>query len=265
MHMLLKDFPAIAAKAFVTMTVAAMAAQAMATLPETAFLRQETTDRLEFRYGWPVEAQVLSALRQFLNQDMAHVEAEARENAAAADEGLAAPHIRQSVWTVAGQSEQLLSLTTTDIIYEGGAHENYSFRNLLWDRGPDRQLAIGDVLGDPEPYRARFCAGLDAQRTEKRRDYADEAQDPATPDYFNSCPAIGEQAPELADRDHNGRFDTLRLLVAPYVAGPFSEGDYQVDVALTGEDMARAPDAFRTSLEDGTAIPPETADNRLDR
>jgi hypothetical protein len=264
MGMFLKGFPTIAAKAFATIAVAATAAQALATLPAIPFLWQETTDRLEFRYGWPAEAEGLAALRQFLQRDGARAYEEARAGAAA-DEGSTGRHSRQSVWTVAGQSERVLSLTTTDIVYEGGAHENYGFRTLLWDRGPDRQLAVGEVLGDLEPFRSRFCTGLDTQRTGKRRDYADEAQDPATPDYFNNCPAIGEQAPELADRDHNGRFDTLRLLVAPYVAGPFSEGDYQIDVALTGEDVARAPDAFRTSLEDGTAIPPETADNRLDR
>lgn len=249
---------------FLVLAVLGAAAPAMATLPAIPFLWQETTDRLELRYGWPAEAEGLAALRQVLDQDRVRVEAEARASAAA-DESPAGRHSRQTIWTVAGQSERVLSLTTTDIVYEGGAHENYGFRTLLWDRGPSRQLAIGDLLGDLAPYRARFCAGLDAQRAEKRRDYADEAEDPATPDYFNACPAIDEQAHELADRDNNGRFDTLRLLVAPYVAGPFSEGDYQIDVALTGDDIARGSAAFRTSLEDGTAIPPETADNRLDR
>jgi len=41
------------------------------------------------------------------------------------------------------------------------------------------------------------------------------------------------------------------VLLAPYVAGPWTEGDYIVEVPLTAADVAAIPEGWRGGFESG--------------
>jgi hypothetical protein len=91
----------------------------------------------------------------------------------------------------------------------------------------------------------RFCATLDARRAENRGEpVRRDGQDP-----FSACPRLGEQVLAPVDTDHDGRFDTLRVLMPPYVAGPYTEGDYIVDVPFAAADLAGVSAAYRPAFE----------------
>ena len=52
-----------------------------------------------------------------------------------------------------------------------------------------------------------------------------------------------------ADSDHDGRFDRVRLLADPYVAGPYVEGDYEIDFAVEPRWIAAIKPGWRGEFE----------------
>ena len=44
-----------------------------------------------------------------------------------------------------------------------------------------------------------------------------------------------------ADSNHNGRFERLDVLIAPYLAGAYVEGSYEVELRLDAGDVAAVP------------------------
>jgi hypothetical protein len=220
--------------------------------PAADFLREEETPLLHFRYGWPAAAESAPALRAELRRELA---AARRWATAHAIEGRRAArrngfdYVRQDydqVWEAAGSTAQLLSLVSGTFALTGGAHGNMSVSALLWDRADDRAVEARAVLGAGLPGLApRFCAELDRQRAEQRG--AQVVPDPDDP--FSRCPPLAEQVIALADQDGNGRFETLRVLLPPYVAGPYVEGEYAIDVAFDPADLAAVPDRYRPAFE----------------
>lgn len=229
---------------FALLAFAATAAQS------ADFLREERTELLEFTYGWPAQVDALPRLRALLRQDMerAHGEAvaTARETRAARG-GNYNIQFFSKVWERAGSTPQLLSLTATTGSYTGGAHPNTTYGALLWDADGDRATEITVLLGAAalERLGRRYCHLLDEERGRRRE--APVVADPN--DQFSICPPIAEQVLAPADKDGNGRFDTLEALLAPYVAGPYVEGDYLIEVPFEPEDLAGLPDAYRAAFE----------------
>lgn len=236
----------------------------LAAAPPADFLREEEGALLHFRYGWPGAAQALPALGARLGREM---EEEHRQAVATAEESRRTARANgvdfysqdfDKVWETAGDTAVLLSLTAALGSYSGGAHPNTSYRALLWDRAGDRPVTAVSVLGPAlGGISDRYCAALDAQRAERREGpVVRDAEDP-----FTTCPAIAEQVIAPADTDGNGRFDTLRILLAPYLAGPYVEGDYLIDVPFDPADLARIGadwrPAFETPGERRTPLPDE--------
>lgn len=220
--------------------------------PAADFLREEQTPLLHFRYGWPAAAEQAPGLRAALRRELAAARRWALDHAVegrrtARRNGFA--YVQQDydqVWEIAGSSAQLLSLTSGTFALTGGAHGNMSDAALLWDRAGDRAVEARAVLGTGLPGMApRFCAELDRQRAEQRG--AAVMPDPEDP--FTRCPPLAEQVIAPADTDGNGRFDTLRVLLPPYVAGPYVEGDYAIDVPFDPADLAAVPDRYRPAFE----------------
>jgi len=85
--------------------------------------------------------------------------------------------------------------------------------------------AFAQALGN------RFCDALDAQRMARRGGELDEGDD-----TFNRCPDIDEL--ELVLLSNGTKFDRVMLYAAPYVAGPYVEGDYEVELSV--DDAIRA-------------------------
>jgi hypothetical protein len=219
--------------------IALLALLAAAAQP-APFLREEETPLLRFRYGWAAQAQAIPALRAELRRRMnaAHAEAiaSARETREVSREAGVPFHqeLRDEVWSVAAANGRFLSLTADNRTDQNGAHPNRDFDSLLWDRARRRAVAVPAVLGPSRlaAMSGRYCARLAAAVR------ARGGEPPAR------CPALGERVLAFADRDRDGRFDALHVLIAPYVAASYADGAFVVDVPFAPGDLAglAAPD-----------------------
>lgn len=219
------------------------------------FVRDEQSAGLDFHYEWPAAVNALPRLRAALLADMAHDHrlalsyvAESRR-LARQNHFEFQPHDYSKSWTIAGTSGRLISLTADLGAFTGGAHPNSAYFGLLWDRAADRAVPVAAVLGPAllRRLRPRFCAALNAQRAENRGEPV--RPDPADP--FTTCPAFATLVLAPADGNRNGRFERLNVLIAPYLAGAYVEGSYEVEVRFDAGDAAAVPAAWRASFEAG--------------
>ncbi|MEO7277299.1 MAG: hypothetical protein ABIW33_04680 [Sphingomicrobium sp.] len=150
--------------------------------------------------------------------------------------------------TTSGQTGRLLSLARSDWAFTGGAHGNGGTSALLWDRKRGRRIAFGDLFrstdGYPPAFRTAYCRALELERAKRRGpDYP-----PSTIPEFARCPAWAELALIPASARHRGRFDTIHLIAAPYTAGPYVEGEYDIAVPSTRALVAALKPEYRGSF-----------------
>jgi len=206
---------------------------------------RERTALLDFHYAWPAQAEAIPALRAMLRQRMEQAHAEAlagaRETRASSRDAHVPFHTEQydEAWSVEAANARFLSLTADLHTDNNGAHPNRDFEALIWDRARGRATSAAALLGPAALARlsARYCAALNAAVTAR-------GADPQA-----RCPALGERALAFADRDHDGRFDALHVLIAPYVAASYADGSFVLDVAFEPGDLAALVPADRTAFE----------------
>lgn len=196
----------------------------------------EKTDLYAFSFSYPETLGAIPALKDRLdeqaNREEADLQRAAREaSEEARDNGF--PYNRYMVtieWKLAGRTENWLSLVENGATYFGGAHGNYGLSSVLWNSASQRllepinlfesQQALADALG------TRFCDTLNAQRMARRGGEVSEGDD----DMFGRCPSLDEL--ELVLLSNGRKFDRIMLYAAPYVAGPYAEGDYEVELSV---------------------------------
>lgn len=218
-----------------------------------AFAFEEKTDLIEFDFGWPAEAAAIPQLaRRFradLDKSRAELIANAEEEKASREkEGFDYhPFMNSTQYRTAGQSPRLLSLSLEQGGYEGGAHGNYGVGALLWDRAAAREIKVADIFAEPANMARlltqRWCDALNRAREEKRGEPVGEGG------LFDDCPPLTDIAIIPADKGQNGRFDTLMLVASPYVAGPWVEGAYEIELGVTPDMLAALKGDYRTSFE----------------
>ena len=217
-----------------------------------SFAAEERTDLLHFSYGWPAEVEAEPTLRARLAGELEAARDDARRTAEQDRAGRGGDfpfnaHDYEKAWRIAGGTDRFLSLAASTHSYTGGAHGNLTFSAILWDRRADRAAEPAALLGAGalERLTPRYCEALDAERAGRRGDPVQ--RDPEDP--FAACPALAGQVLAPADTDGDGRFDTLEVLIPPYVAGPWVEGPYVLEVALREEDLAGLAAQVRDSFE----------------
>ncbi|MBB3033411.1 DUF4163 domain-containing protein [Alteriqipengyuania lutimaris] len=201
----------------------------------------EETDLYAFSFAYPETLGSIPALKDRLDEQANREEADLQRAARdasreAREEGF--PYNRYMVtieWRLAGKTDDWLSLVERGATYFGGAHGNYGLSSVLWHSGAQRLLepivlfesqdALTEALG------TRFCDALDAQRMARRGGEASDSDD-----IFDRCPSLEEL--ELVLLTNGSRFDRLMLYAAPYVAGPYAEGDYEIELSV--DDAIRA-------------------------
>lgn len=232
---------------------AAAIAPAKAPPPAKPFAVEIKTDLYEFDYSWPVEAAAIPELARRLR-----AEADKTKDGlvGGAEEGKAMrgqqgmdfhPHSSSTVYETAGQSPRLLSLRVDVGGYEGGAHDHYGVGSLLWDRQAKQEIDFADLFAQranrDRLLTQRWCDALNRAREEKRGEPIDGGG------LFDDCPKLDEIAVIPVDADKDGRFDRLLLVASPYVAGPWVEGAYEIELAVTGDMVAGLKGEFRPSFE----------------
>jgi hypothetical protein len=190
----------------------------------------------EFAYKWPAQASAIPALTAYLTdeRDRALAEQKADWETAlaefAGEDCVACKNLSFSKeWKVVADLPRFLSLSAEIYLYTGGAHGNSGFDSLLWDREAGgaldvvslfrSQAALQDALGDA------WCKALKAEKTARiGEEYVD--------DGFFPCPPIKDLTLLVGSSDKQ-KFNRIGLIAAPYVAGAYAEGPYEVTLPVT--------------------------------
>lgn len=190
----------------------------------------------EFAYKWPAEVSGIPALAERLaaERDKALAEQKADWQTAldefAGEDCASCKALSYSKeWELVADLPRYLSLSAHIYLYTGGAHGNSAFEALVWDREAGAALdtgamftseaALQDALGDA------WCKALKAERGERL------GEDYAADDIF-PCPDIAQLTVLLGSSDRKS-FDRIGLIAAPYVAGSYAEGPYEVTLPVT--------------------------------
>ena len=235
-----------------TTQTALQAAQRPAPPPARPFAVEEKTDLVEFDFSWPAEAAAIPELVQRFQAEMVKARSELaggaeEEKARREREGFDyVPFMSSTAYETAGQSPRLLSLRVDVGGYEGGAHGNFGVGALLWDRQAKREIEFADLFAQPANrdrlLTQRWCDALNKAREEKRGE-------PVGGGLFDDCPGLDDIAVIPADSDKDGRFDKLLLVASPYVAGPWVEGAYEIELAVTSDLIAGLKAEFQPSFD----------------
>lgn len=240
--------PAILAAALVL--AAPLAAQA---IPATQLLIRESTATVDYRWTAAPEAALEPALLRSLRAeavaDQAKFRAQAVSDAAEARRaGLPVrPYASSLRWTAAAETRPLLALRGESYSFTGGAHGNSGTSALIFDRAAKRRIGWQSLFTDAAKaealIRPAFCKELDAQRAARRGSNAAQLAD------FNACPAFKDLA--IIPTGGVDRVAFMTLVAAPYVAGPYAEGGYEVKLPLTPELVRLVRPAYRSAFVGG--------------
>lgn len=212
---------------------------------------EERTAAFEFDYAYPAAAAAIPELVIELEADMAK---QRRELAASAREGQAAakengftynPYAHSVNWSVVTDLPGWLSLSGAAYSYTGGAHPNHWSQALLWDKAAGKSRTATDLFQSraalAEAIRTPFCAALNRERAARRG----APIRPDSSDPFDEC--IDPTASTVILGSANGQtFDRIGILVAPYEAGPYVEGDYEVTLPVTRAVLAAVKPQYRS-------------------
>jgi len=210
-------------------------------------------DLYSFGYSYPGAASAIDPLRALLDKRLADAKADlissARSGKADADKDGFPYHAytRQIDWKVVTDLPGWLSLSADYYEYSGGAHGMSGFDTLLWDRGAQVARKPIDLFASAEALRGAirtlFCDALDVQRAQKRGEPVQRDGG----EMFSEC--IDPAAQTLILGSSNRKtFDRIGLLVAPYEAGPYAEGSYEVTVPVTAKVMAVLKPQYRSAF-----------------
>lgn len=200
----------------------------------------EKTALIDYAYRWPAQAAAIPRLDARLRAD-ARTRRQQALNGARQDrdarKGESFPfngHSAVKEWKVAGDTGGLLVLRGDFYEYTGGAHGMSGFESILWDRRGNRNIPLWSLFRDPAAARAElsrlFCPALDAERERKRGEPV--VRTGKDDDWLNGCPDLAKQV-LVPTGVKAGRFTHIMALIAPYEAGPYAEGSYEVPLPVT--------------------------------
>jgi hypothetical protein len=217
------------------------------------FVYDVQNEVIEFHFGWSAEAAAVPQLVARFRTEMEKAESEliagARADKASREkEGFDFHGFMSSTdYETGGQSERLLSLRVDAGSYTGGAHGNHGIGSLLWDRTAAKEIKDTDLFADAANrdrlLTQRGCDALNKSREEKRGGPVGAGG------MFDDCPKLDEIAIIPTDKDKNGRFELLTLVASPYVAGPWAEGDYEIQLGVTPDLIASLKSDYRAGFE----------------
>jgi len=204
-----------------------------AIVPASDLLIKRSTPELDFAWRAPAELAdapgLFKSLRAEALKTADEIAANAKADMASRPAGApAAQYFYAEEWRVAADTPTLLNLSSEFSTYTGGAHPDHGFASKYWDKTAAREITFADLFTDWKAAEAAlspaYCKALDVARVEKRGQIEEGS--------FDDCPRLAEQPVALIDYPAAG-VSGFRVLLGPYVAGPYAEGDYEIDVELT--------------------------------
>lgn len=210
----------------------------------------EQTDTFVFEYSYPQAAGDTEGLAGWLDarlererQQLATRAAQGRDEAR--DNGFPFnSYSSETAWEVVADLPNWLSLSASQSFYYGGAHPNYSFDTIVWDKQAGATMEPIAFFTSPEALDeaigAQMCAALNAEREKRRGRPVEEGSD----DSFDAC--IKPDETNLLLGSSNGEsFDRIGIQIAPYLAGPYVEGSYEFTFPVTPELLEVVREDYR--------------------
>ena len=208
----------------------------------------------EFAYKWPAAVSAIPALAERLTAERTKALGEQKTDWDASLADFAGEDCVScktlsfaKEWKVVADLPRYLSLSAEMYFYTGGAHGNSGFDALVWDREAGAAIspvdmftseaALQDALGAP------WCKALNAERMKRMgADFTD--------DGFFSCPPIADLTLLVGSSDKRA-FNRIGLIAAPYVAGSYAEGAYEVTLPVTPAVLAAVKPAYKAAFATG--------------
>jgi hypothetical protein len=205
----------------------------------------------EFAYSWPAQVSAVPALvdRFTAERDQLLAEqkaewAEAVAEFAGQDCVACTNRSFEKSWEVVADLPRFLSLSASFYAYTGGAHGNGAYDALVWDREAKAAMdpkamflseaALQEALGET------WCKALKAERIERLgSDYSQ--------DSIFTCPPIADLT-LLLGSSNTQSFNRVGLLAAPYVAGAYAEGTYEVTLPVTARVLAAVKPEYKAAF-----------------
>lgn len=215
----------------------------------------EKTDLLDWHLGYPAEVSAIPKLEALIRDPALEKKAEllsaARDDKASrGKEGFPFNSYEASTdYSVTGNSPRLLSLAAEWFEFTGGAHPNHGTIGLLWDKTGNRPVTVAELLGGGAAalqslFGSAYCKALDKERAKKR-----EGESGGGPnDPFNACPKFSELQFIPKSAGGSAALTTILIHADPYVAGPYVEGDYDVELPVTDAMVAALRPDYRSSF-----------------
>ena len=213
----------------------------------------DSTPLYEFSYAYPAQAKSIPALAAWFKADAAKqkrglvVRAKQGQGEAKADKRTYYPFGHSTKWNVVTDLPGWLSLSAQRWESLGGAHPNPWQEGLVWHKAAGKRMKAADLFSSPAALSAAirlpFCAALDQQRAGKRG--APVNRKSGNP--FDDCidPAAQTVILGSADKAH---FTRIGVLVDPYEAGPYAEGNYEVTVPVTTAVLRAVKPQYRSAF-----------------
>jgi len=190
-------------------------------------LLQRDTPELSFRWSLPAEAglepALVRAMRDEAEQGFESQQAEAQSARADADrEGFPfRGNVWRQRWTTEAETPLLLTLSSQTYAYAGGAHGGIFHAGTIFNRKSQMRISFRSLFRNYEAAYAAlepgWCAALESAQRMRRGG--------ETVEGFTACPLLAEQTIVPTG---DAPIRAFRVLVAPYVAGPWSEGSYEI-------------------------------------
>ena len=124
---------------------------------------------------------------------------------------------------------KLFGLTGSTYEFTGGAHGNPGALSVIWDKALKRRIDLGVLLkagADLTVLDRMLCAALNVEK--RKRDPQAVLLTLNGTDW--KCPRLSETVVGLAPSTTPGKAGGLTVMIGPYVAGPYSDGGYQIDL-----------------------------------
>ena len=208
----------------------------------------------EFAYNWPAEVAAVPALVSRFTAERDAALAEQKQDFEDALREFAGQDCIGCInrayakeWAVVADLPRFLSLSASTYMFTGGAHPNGTFDALMWDREAGKALTAEDLFtsqADLQKVLAPgWCAALRKERNKRlEQDYGEDETFP--------CPPIKELV-VLPGSAGKQAFDRIGLLAAPYVAGSYAEGSYEVTLPVTPAVIAAVKPEYRAYFAAG--------------
>jgi hypothetical protein len=217
------------------------------------FVYDEENDLIDYHFGWSAEAaavpQLVARFQAAMTKDKAELLTNAKaDKAERVKQGFPFNgYMSSTEYETAGQSGRLLSLRADFGAYTGGAHGNSGTKGLLWDRSATKERKFGDLFAAAANMdrllTQPWCDALNKTREEKRGEPVGGGG------MFDECPQLSEISVIPTDKDGNGKFEQLTVVADPYVAGPYVEGSYEIELLVTGDLVAAIRSDYRENFE----------------